>query len=99
MVIKAPKARTPAECERLEQLPNVGPAVAADLRAIGILTPAALSGQDGYALYQRLCAATGQRHDPCVLDTFLAATDFMRGAPAAPWWAYTAERKRRYGRV
>jgi hypothetical protein len=35
-------------------------------------------------LYQKLCAATGQRQDPCVLDTFMAATDFMRGAPAAP---------------
>jgi hypothetical protein len=30
-----------------------------------------------------------------VLDTLLAVTDFMRGAPPAPWWHYTAERKRR----
>ncbi len=96
MVIKSPKAHTPAECMALEQLPNIGPAIAADLRAIGIQAPADLCGQDAYALYCRLCKSTGQRHDPCVLDTFMAATDFMQGAPAAPWWAYTAQRKRRF---
>ena len=99
MVIKAPKARSADECERLEQLPNIGPSIAADLRAIGVSSPAELRGQDAYALYRRLCEATGQRHDPCVLDTFMAATDFMQGAPAAPWWAYTAERKRKFGFV
>lgn len=94
--IKTPKAASGAECERLEQLPNIGPAMAADLRALGIRHPRELAAHDGHALYQALCRHTGQRHDPCVLDTFLAATDFMRGAPAAPWWAYTAERKRRF---
>jgi hypothetical protein len=34
-----------------------------------------------------------------VLDTFLAATDFMRGAPARPWWTYTAARKAAYGAI
>ena len=91
MVIKAPKAKSADECERLEQLPNIGPSLAADLRRIGIERPADLRGQDAYALYRRLCEATGQRQDPCVLDTFMAATDFMRGAPAAPWWTYTAD--------
>ena len=46
-----------------------------------------------------LCEATGQRQDPCVLDTFMAATDFMRGAPAAPWWHYTPQRKALFGQV
>ena len=32
----------------------------------------------------------GDRHDPCVLDTFLAAKDFMTGGPAQPWWHFTA---------
>ena len=99
MVIKAPKAASPAECLRLEQLPNVGPALAADLRSIGIERPADLLGQDAFALYRRLCAQTGQRHDPCVLDTFMAVTDFMRGAAAAPWWKYTAERKATFGSI
>ncbi len=98
-VIKAPKATTPAECVRLEQLPNIGPSLAADLRLIGIHAPQELRGKDAFVLYQKLCAATGQRQDPCVLDTFMAATDFMRGAQAAPWWHYTPQRKLLFGAI
>lgn len=78
----------------LEDLPNVGPAVAADLARLGIRTPRALVGRDPYALYDELNRVTGTRHDPCLLDTFIAAVRFMDGAPARPWWKYTAERKR-----
>ena len=99
VVIKAPKAASAAECKTLEQLPNIGPSLAADLRLIGIREPKELRGKDAFVLYQRLCAATGQRQDPCVLDTFMAATDFMSGAPAAPWWSYTAQRKALFGQV
>ena len=99
MVIKTPKARSADECELLEQLPNVGPAFAADLRLIGIERPAELRGQDPLALYRRLCEATGHRQDPCVLDTFMAVTDFMRGGPATPWWNFTAQRKATFGQV
>jgi hypothetical protein len=99
MVIKAPKAASAADCKTLEQLPNIGPALAADLRLIGIRHPQDLRGKDAFVLYQKLCSATGQRQDPCVLDTFMAATDFMSGAPAAPWWAYTAQRKALFGAV
>ena len=99
MAIKAPKAASAADCKTLEQLPNVGPALAADLRLIGIHEPAGLRGKDAFVLYQKLCAATGQRQDPCVLDTFMAVVDFMRGAPAAPWWQYTAQRKALFGQV
>lgn len=99
MTIKAPKAASAAECEMLEQLPNIGPSLAADLRSIGIQRPRDLRGKDAFVLYQSLCATTGQRQDPCVLDTFMAVTDFMRGAPAAPWWKYTAQRKALFGQV
>jgi hypothetical protein len=83
-----------SELTDLEQLPNVGPAVAADLRLLGVARPDDLIGRDPYALYDELCRVTRQRHDPCLLDTFLAAVRFMGGEPARPWWAYTAERKR-----
>jgi hypothetical protein len=99
VVIKAPKAASAGECHTLEQLPNIGPSLAADLRLIGIARPRDLRGKDAFVLYQSLCAATGQRQDPCVLDTFMAVTDFMRGAPAAPWWKYTAQRKALFGQV
>jgi hypothetical protein len=98
-VIKAPKAASAAECRALEQLPNIGPSLAADLRLIGIRFPADLRGRDAYALYRALCERTGQRQDPCVLDTFMAAIDFMRGAPAAPWWHYTRRRKAAFGPI
>ena len=45
-------------------------------------------------LYQQLCAQTGVMHDPCLLDTFIAATRFMAGEPPLPWWRYTKDRKR-----
>jgi pathogenicity locus Cdd1 protein len=99
VVIKAPKAASAAECHTLEQLPNIGPSLAADLRRIGIHAPKELRGKDAFVLYQKLCAATGQRQDPCVLDTFMAITDFMRGGAPAPWWRYTAQRKVLYGNV
>jgi hypothetical protein len=78
----------------LEDIPNVGKAMAADLRLLGIRTPRELTRRSPYALYDRLNRLTGMRHDPCVLDTFIAAVRFMQGAPVVPWWHYTAERKR-----
>ena len=93
------KARSAAECQQLEQLPNIGPSIAGDLRLIGVQHPADLKGADAYGLYRKLCEATGKRHDPCVLDTFMAATDFMGGAEPRPWWAYTAQRKLLYGAI
>lgn len=97
--LKSPKARHAAECDRLELLPNIGPAMAHDLRTLGIEHPRELAQRDPFALYQDLCRARGRRQDPCVLDTFMAATDFMHGAAPAPWWAYTTRRKRIYGAV
>jgi hypothetical protein len=84
---------------RLEQLPNIGKAMAADLRLLGIEHPRQLIGRDPLQLYQALQETTGQRHDPCVLDVFMAAVDFMAGGESRPWWSFTAERKRRYGHL
>ena len=97
--IKSPKAHRAEDCKVLEDLPNIGPALAADLRLIGIQHPRELRGKDAFVLYQKLCGITGQRHDPCVLDTFMAAADFMGGAEPAPWWHYTAQRKALFGQV
>ena len=83
-----------ADIPRLEDIPNVGPAVAADLRQLGIRLPGELLGRDPYVMYEDLCRLTGQRHDPCLLDTFIAAVRYMEGAPKKPWWKYTPERKR-----
>ena len=83
---------------RLTDLPNIGPACAGDLRRLGIDRPNQLVGRCPFELYEELCRVTGQRHDPCMLDTFIAVTRFMDGEPPRPWWAYTEERKRRLNR-
>lgn len=82
------------QCTDLEDLPNVGPSIAGDLRRIGITKPGQLRGRDPYKLYEKLCRVTGQAHDPCVIDTFISIVRFMDGGPARPWWKYTAERRR-----
>ena len=97
--VRPRKASHADQCEVLEQLPNIGPSLAADLRRLGIQHPRELAGADAFQLYRSLCTLSGQRQDPCVLDTFMAATDFMRGAEARPWWTYTAQRKATYGAV
>ncbi len=79
---------------RLEQIRNVGPSLAADLHCVGVRFPGDLPGRDPYELHDALCAATGERQDPCVLDVFISAVRFMEGAPARAWWHYTKERKR-----
>jgi Pathogenicity locus len=89
-----PRADRSQRVARLEDIPNVGPAVAAVLRRLGITSPGDLVGRDPYAMYDDLCRLTGRCHDPCLLDTFIAAVRFMAGGPKRPWWKYTAERKR-----
>src|SRR5437016_930252 len=99
---KAPRQRTTPmkkavadhDVACLEAIPNVGPAVAADLRQLGIAEPADLLDRDPYEMYDDTCRLTGQRHDPCLLDTFIAAVRYMQGEPKKPWWKYTAERKK-----
>lgn len=79
---------------RLEDIPNVGKSIAADFRLLGIHDASELSGRDPYQMYDEICRLTGHRHDPCLLDTFIAAVRYMEGEPKKPWWKYTAERKR-----
>jgi hypothetical protein len=79
---------------RLDALPNVGPALARDLQKIGISHPEELIGKDPFRMYDDLCASTGVRQDPCVLDAFMSVVHFMEGGEALPWWSFTAERKK-----
>lgn len=90
------KAEQASEVRRFTDIPNVGPAMTRDFERLGYKKPGDLVGQDGHAMYQRLCKVTATRHDPCVLDTFLAVAAFMNGGPPKPWWEFTADRKRRY---
>lgn len=88
-----PKAVQAVEARVLTDIPNIGKSIAQDLRGLGVYTPAQVAAIDPIAMYDALRTPVGQRHDPCVLDTFLAAKDFMNGRPAQPWWHFTPLRK------
>ena len=88
------KARTAGEVKRFEDIPNIGKRMAEDFTTLGIRTPDELARHDAYALYRKMCVVSGVRQDPCVLDTYMAAIDFMQGGEAKPWWSYTEARKR-----
>ncbi|WP_363321046.1 helix-hairpin-helix domain-containing protein [Desulfobacula sp.] len=60
---------------------------------IGIDHPQRLIGKDPFDLYESLCAKTGIRHDPCVIDVFISAVAFMEGGEPSPWWSFTEKRK------
>lgn len=85
--------------KQLTDLPNVGKATAGDLSLLGVRSPEQLVGECPFAMYERLCAITGRRHDPCVIDVFMSITRFMAGEPPRPWWEYTATRKALCGGV
>jgi hypothetical protein len=70
---------------RLEELPNIGKAMAGDLRLIGIDSPKELIRKNPFELYDKLCAKSGKRHDPCVIDVFMSVVRFMEGGDALPW--------------
>jgi hypothetical protein len=90
------KATASNQAERFADIPNIGPAIAADLTRLGLRHPRDLRGEDAYRLYELLNRVSGKRQDPCVLDTFMSAVDFMNGAASARWWHYTRKRKLLY---
>lgn len=79
------KAKHADQAKRLEEIPNIGKAIAEDRRRLGISRSEQLKNNDDFTLYNKLNAVTGERHDPCVADTFLAAVDFMNGGKPLPW--------------
>ncbi len=89
--MKNPDKKTVSE---LKELPNIGKAIARALQVIGIEHPRQLIGKDPFKLYGKLCEITAQKHDPCVIDVFMSAVDFMEGGEPKAWWKFTPERKK-----
>ena len=77
----------------LTDLPNIGEAIAEDLKLLGIHIPGQLVGKCPFEMYDLLCEKTASRPDPCVLDVFMSITRFMNGEEPRPWWDFTEERK------
>ena len=90
----SPDTATAASSDLLE-LANVGPAVARYHERVGITQTRQLAGRDAIEIYEEMCAASGRRLDPCLLDTVMSAVEQADGGPARPWWDYTAERTRK----
>jgi hypothetical protein len=88
--MKNPDRKTVA---KLRQLPNIGKAMAGDLHLIGIHHPSELIGKNAFVLFENLCAAAGETHDPCVIDVFMSVIHFMEGGEPLPWWSFTEKRK------
>jgi Pathogenicity locus len=76
---------------------SIGPAMLRDLALLGIHSVAQLARQEPHKMYQKLGRKTGQRQDPCVLDTFSAAVAQARNPRLAPekcpWWYWSRKRK------
>ena len=79
----------------LQEIPNVGPKMAAVLIKLGITRLQDAAGRDPDEMYHELCAIDAKRHDPCVRDIFAAVVSHAEGGPARPWWEFTSERKAR----
>ncbi len=80
-----------------QQIINIGPSISDDLQRLGLSKPIQLANKDPWKLYTQISRIDNQVHDPCVLDCFMSAVDFMDGRPPKKWWKYTPERKRTYG--
>src|SRR5262249_937794 len=87
---------TTTKRDELLALRNIGPAMRRDFALLGVQTVRQLARCNPERLYARLQALTGQRQDPCVLDTFAAAIHQVRTGEALPWWHFSRVRKRRH---
>jgi hypothetical protein len=81
------------EVKKLEDLPNIGKAIATDLLSIGIERPDQLKIREPLDVFNELASVMGHRHDPCLLDVLISAKRFLEGEPVKPWWSYTNERR------
>lgn len=86
-----------ATARQLGDLISIGPAMLRDFDMLGIHSVAQLARQEPRKMYERLNQKTGQRQDPCVLDTFCAAVAQARNprlpAEQCRWWYWSKVRK------
>ena len=90
-----------ATARQLGDLISIGPAMLRDFDMLGIRNVAQLAKQEPKKMYERLNRKTGQRQDPCVLDTFCAAVAQARNprlpADQCQWWYWSKKRKQLSG--
>ena len=83
--------------QQLGDLISIGPAMLRDFELLRIRSVAQLALQSPENLYAKLNRLTGQRQDPCVLDTFCAAVAQAKNprlpAEQCEWWYWSTKRK------
>ncbi|WP_321475089.1 helix-hairpin-helix domain-containing protein [uncultured Paludibaculum sp.] len=86
-----------ADLRKLKDLDGIGPKMLKDFELLGIANIDQLKKHSGRKMYDRLCELTGQRQDPCVLDTFVCAVaqakDPNLPAEQRNWWYWSRVRK------
>ena len=84
---------------QLGELISIGPAMLRDFELLEIRSVADLARQNPRRLYEKMERVTGQRQDPCVLDTFCAAVAQARNpglaAEKCQWWWWSRRRIKR----
>lgn len=95
MTYSRPEQADREALKRLQQIPNVGPAISRDLVRLGISRIDDLVCREPDALYHALCRLDGVCPDPCMHDVLTAVVAIANGEPAQPWWAFTPARKAR----
>ena len=81
---------------KLKDLHGIGKKMALDFELLGVKSVADLAKLDGDGLYKAMEKKTGQRQDPCVLDTYRCAVAQARD-PQLPreqcdWWWWSRQR-------
>jgi Pathogenicity locus len=88
-----------AKTRELGDLISIGPAMLQDFELLGIRSVAELARQNPERMYEKMERRTGQRPDPCVLDTFCAAVAQAKNprlaAEKCQWWWWSRRRKKR----
>jgi hypothetical protein len=103
MAVKTMQGKQRKSIERqFQDLVSVGPAIERDFQMMGIRNVAQLAKQNPKKMYDKMCKLTGQRQDPCVLDTFEAAVaqavNPRLSAEKCQWWYWSKIRKARDGK-
>lgn len=84
------------ETRRLKDLAGIGKAMLKDFERLGVTSVEQLASCEAEELYHRIGALDGQRHDPCVLDTYACAIAQARDphlpAEQRQWWWWSRQR-------
>jgi len=79
-----------------QQIVNIGPKISEQFFEIGLKKPSDLIDKDPLDLYKKIIQKRNTFIDPCVLDCYISAIDYMNGNSPTVWWKYTKKRKEDY---